>query len=119
MLYYYYQNSILTPFFPLQFTMQVVDRVNGMHLKRYHNTAEENPPSDSGTDEQPPVTICSADEEPHPTDPDPSDAGSFPDDSFSDDSVPPSPSPMPSLQTLIKQLQVSSIIFTTTNGSVM
>ena len=65
--------------------MQVVDRVNGMHLKRYHNTAEENPPSDSGTDKQPPLTICSADEEPHQTDPDPSDAGSFPDDSFPDE----------------------------------
>ena len=99
--------------------MQVVGRVNGMHLKRYHN-AEENPPSDSGADEQPPITVSSsADEEPHPTDPDPSNAGSFPDDDFSDDSVPPLPPPMPPFQTLIKQLQVSSIIFCTTNGSVM
>ena len=97
--------------------MQVVGRVNGMHLKRYHNAAEETPPSDSGADEQPPMTVCSADEEPHPTDP--SDGGSFPDDDFSDDSVPPLPPPMPPLQTLIKQLQVSSIIFSTTNGSVM
>ena len=93
--------------------MQVVGRVNGMHLKRYHNAAEENPPSDSGADKQPPVTVCSADEEPHPTDSDPSDAGSFPDDNFSDDSVPPLPPPMPSLQTLIKQLRVSSMIFST------
>ena len=62
--------------------MQVVGRVNGMHLKRYHS-AEENPPSDSGPDEQPPMTVSSsADEEPHPTDPDPSNAGSFPDNDF-------------------------------------
>ena len=75
--------------------MQVIDRVNGMHLKRYHTADEETPPSGSVADEQPPMTVCSGDEEPHPTDPDPSDAGSFPDDDFSDDSVPPLPPPMP------------------------
>lgn len=91
--------------------MQVIDRVNGMHLKRYHTADEETPPSGSVADEQPPMTVCSGDEEPHPTDPDPSDAGSFPDGDFSDDSVPPLPPPMPPLQTLIKQLQVSCIFY--------
>ena len=61
------------------------------------------PLPDSGADEQHPMTVCSADEEPHPTDP--SDGGSFPDDEFSDDRVRPSPSPMTPLQSLI-QLQV-------------
>ena len=82
-----------------------------MHLKRYHTADEETPPpSDSVADEQPPVTVCSSDEEPHPTDPDPSDAGSFPDGDFSDNS-PPLPPQMTPLQTLIKQLQVSCIFY--------
>ena len=68
-----------------------------MHLKRYHTADEETPPPGSVADEQPPMTVCSGDEEPHPTDLDPSDAGSFPDDDFSDDSVPPLPPPMPPL----------------------
>ena len=41
-----------------------------MHLKRYHTADEETPPSGSVADEQPPMTVCSGDEEPHPTDPD-------------------------------------------------